>query len=120
MKPASENLELYRGDTFRRRIRLREINPDGTPGAYLDLTGTTPLAQVRTADRAPEILVTITVDLLDQSDPDTKGGLTISLEPAETAELPDVCKWDLQLTWPSGDVTTYVAGKVIPSGQVTF
>lgn len=120
MIPAKYDITLYRGDTFRRTFRIRTINEDKTPGPYADLTGCTPLAQVRSAERAPTIVETIGSVILDQTDPATLGSITISLTATQTAELADSTRWDIQLTHPNGDVHTYLAGGVTAKGQVTF
>ena len=118
MLPAKYDIkDLYRGDTYRRTFRLRFVNADDTLGDYADLTGCEPLAQIRTAVRAPEILETFDVTILDQTE--TPGGVQIELTPEQTATLPDTGRWDLQLTHPNGDVRTYLAGTVKAAGQVS-
>lgn len=117
MLPAKYDIKVYRGDTWRRVVRFRTINADGTSGAYADLTGCVPLAQVRTAAKAPDILATLVTAVLDQTA--EPGAVQIELRAVDTAELPDSARWDLQLTHPNGDVHTYLAGRVIATGQIT-
>lgn len=120
MIPATYDIELYRGDTYRKTFRIRTVTPDGEPGDYFDLTGCEPLAQVRSVVKAPTILQEFDAELLDQTDPDTVGAVRVALTGVQTADLPDNAVWDIQLTHPTDDVHTYLAGKVTAKGQVTF
>lgn len=116
--PATLNLEMYRGDTFRKWWRIRSVNVDGTSGDYLDLTGCTPLSQMRRKETS-SLLQQFTCTLGDQTDPNTVGLVTIELADDQTATLPDGAIWDFQPTHPSGDTITYLAGKVTVTGQVS-
>lgn len=117
MLPAPYDFKLYRGDTFRRVIRLRTVLEDGTLGDYADLTGCTPLAQVRVSTNAAAIIATFATSVLDQAT--NKGAVQMQLSPEQTADMPNTSRWDIQLTHPNGDVHTYLAGKIIASGQVS-
>lgn len=118
MAPAAYDLNMYQGDTFSLTLRLRATNPDGTLGAYLDLTGATPKAQVR--DGAGRLIVDLTTTLLDQTV--TPGGVRISLTHTQTAALaPGALRWDFQVTSADGTtVTTYLKGGVNVTGEVTM
>lgn len=118
MTPANVQLPLYRGDNYNATFRLRYKNPDGTSGDYLDLTGCTPLVQIRLRESSP-VLVTVAATILDQTDPATKGGVTIALTGGDTASLPTLAEWDFQLTHPDNTVLTYLAGPVVTNGQVS-
>lgn len=120
MHPAVYDIAPYRGDTFRRIIRLRLMNEDGTAGAYADLTDCTPLAQVKGAENATTPLQTFITEVLNQSIVGNLGKVRVELAPSQTADLPKKAFWDLQLTHPNGDIHTYLAGKVTPSGQISY
>ena len=50
MQPAQCDIQIYRGDYFEMTLRLREGTINGAtyaPGAYLDLTGWQPKAEIR-------------------------------------------------------------------------
>lgn len=120
--PATYDLTIYQGDTFRLPLRLRTQNPDGTFGDYIDLTGSTVKAQVRATTFATDVLAEFTAELLDQTVVDTKGSVLLSLDPTTTAGLltngaPGV--WDVQITFADGSVKTYLRGSVTVVPQVT-
>lgn len=117
MLPAPYDFKLYRGDTFRRVIRLRTVLQDGTLGDYADLTGCIPLAQVRSATTTADLIATFATSVLDQVA--NKGAVEMVLSPAQTDNLPSTSRWDIQLTHPNGDVHTYLAGKITATGQVS-
>lgn len=117
MLPVKYDLPVYRGDTFRRIVRLRTVNDDGSLGAYADLTGCTALAQIRLRETSTTALQVFAANVLDQTT--DLGSVQISLTATQTADLPDLSRWDFQLTHPNGDVHTYLAGKVSVSGQTS-
>lgn len=119
MLPATETLSLYRGDSVRLVRRFRPVLEDGTLGAYFDLTGCTPKAQIRASSTATTVLVEFTATLDDQTDPDTVGGVILEIVAGDTSALPDGAQWDMQLTHADGFVRTYIAGPVVSTGQVT-
>jgi hypothetical protein len=45
--------------------------------------------------------------------------IDLEISAAESAGLPASAKWDLQLTYPSGDVQTIVRGGVSVTGDIT-
>ena len=94
----------YRGDTGRWRFVLWA---DADKTTAVDLTGVTVAAEIR----APVTPLTCTVTL-----PNT---IDVVLAASASAALPASASWDLQLTWPSGDVTTVVGGAVQAQGEVT-
>lgn len=118
--PAIKDLDVYQGDTFELEVRLRDINADGTLGAYIDLTGSTIAAQAR-ATKATAVLATFGVTIWDQTDPDLRGGLTLTLTNTQTAALPGDTSvlWDMQRTDSQGRVRTLLAGRVLLTGEVT-
>lgn len=119
MIPGSVDITVYQGDTYTLFFRVRNQNPDGTPGAYIDLTGYVGLAQIRAKATDPDPpLATFAVTLADQVL--SRGGVTLTLTPAQTAPLPVTGGvWDVQLTAPDGSVHTYLAGNVIVLQQVS-
>jgi len=111
--PASKDFTHYRGDTFRVRMRLKDASD-----AYIDLTGYTFLCELRT-DPGDAVAETFVVSLLTQSGP-TLGGVELLLTAAETKALaPANYKWDLEVTFPGGDVQTPIGGKWVLSADVS-
>jgi len=102
-------LRLYRGDSSRWRFLLW-ADPDRT--VAVDLTGVVVGAEIRTATGATPIYpIAIAVTL-----PNT---IDLSLSATASAQVPASAIWDLQLTYPSGDVQTIVSGAVSVKGDVT-
>ena len=113
MRTACVPLVLYRGDTYRVDVLLWADSEKTQP---IDLTGATAAAEVRYAPGDPAIL-TLSCAIA------TPNTIHIELWPEAWADfdwftLMDA-KWDLQLTWPTGDVTTIIAGPVHIRADVT-
>ena len=109
--PLTYDLVYYRGDTFKRTIRLRSLNENGTPGPELDLSGCTVLSQVREYTDG-KILTTIDA----QVDPDqvtNKGQIHLVMDTTFTSYEGEVGVWDMEVTWPDTTKVTYLKGKVI-------
>jgi hypothetical protein len=104
----TQSLPFYRGDTARWQVRI--FQPGGT--LPLDLTGVIVKAEIRQNSGTTPITPVVCVVTL----PNT---IDCSLAPAATQALPASAKWDLQLTYPSGDVQTVVKGSVSVTGDVT-
>lgn len=107
-RPASYSLTLYRGDSFRVQFRLWA---DAEKTQSVDLTGVTAAAEIRGAPRSVPLLpltCTITDNVID-----------VSLTAAQTIDAPAAAYWDLQLTYPSGDIQTIVAGGVSTRSDIT-
>lgn len=123
MLPAQCDIILYRGDDFEMMLRLRTGSWDPSqakyvPGPYIDLTGWTGLAQIRATEDAAAVLAEFTVEVLNQAT--TKGGVRLLLDDADTQVLAAAAAvWDMQFTDTTGDVTTYLKGKVSLSKDVT-
>ena len=116
--PATRDITIYQGDTYTLQFRVRNLNTDGTPGTYVDLTGCTPKAQIRTSTSATTVLAEFTATLADQTT--TPGGVTLSLTAAQTAALTyGTAVWDAQVTYPSTAVQTFLQGKVTLIYEVT-
>jgi len=103
-------LTLYRGDTYHWQFTLWA---DAAKTQPVDLTGVTVKSEIRTA--AGGALVTTlacTVQAPNVILIDLSATASMSLTAAGGA-------WDLQLTYPSGDVSTILAGKVTVTMDVT-
>lgn len=113
MLPVNKNLTIYRGDSFDFDFRLREKNPDGTPGDYLDLTGATPKAQVRTSNDETSVAAEFTCSLGPEA-----GQVHLELSPEQTATLGNGV-WDVQIQFADGKIRTYLTGSVATVKEVT-
>lgn len=104
--PSKADLNLYQGDDYGAVVTVTGIQ---------DLTGYTPAAQIRTgpADTNPQVVVEIDAVLV----PPTTINLTITHD--ITVKLKGAYVWDLQVTDPSGIVTTLLAGSVTVALEVT-
>lgn len=123
MQPASQDLEIYQGDTFTFFFRLRnrvwdEETQTYIGGTYIDLTNYTGKAQIRATADDPTVLQELTVTLANQAT--LPGGVLVSLTAAQTAALPTTGGvWDVQLTSPTSEVQTFIAGRVTVTREVT-
>ncbi len=113
--PLRYDLNLYHGDTFRLGVRLRQANNT----AY-ELTGCVILAQIRRAKMVPGTLIPLSATL--DAEDDTLIWLEIENYSSiqRFPEAMSIGVWDLQITWPSGDVVTYLDGEVILEGDVSY
>jgi hypothetical protein len=102
-------LAPYRGDTHRWRFVLW-ADPGRT--VAVDLTGVVVKAEIRSAPGGSFVAALGCTVTLPQT-------IDVALTAAQSATLPPSAAWDLQLTWPSGDVQTVVKGSVTASGDVT-
>jgi hypothetical protein len=100
--PQKLDLDLYRGDT--ERFKLEVWDDDGKTQPT-DLTGVTFKAEVRDKPGGSILFATLAVS---SSAP---GTIDVAIDAATSAMLA-TGSWDLQLTYPSGDVRTIVYGKV--------
>lgn len=110
-RPASYPLSIYRGDSYRWRFAFWVDNAKTIP---MDLSGVVAAAQIRdkpdgqvmdldcSVTQPNFVDVAIGVDQWDDSGYTAFGG-----------------GWDLQLTYPSGDIVTVVAGAVKIQQDVT-
>jgi hypothetical protein len=110
MMPGSYSLAIYRGDTYAWRFTLWQ---DTDRTLAVDLTGIAVKAEIR--DRPAGTLIqalTLAVTLPNIID--------ASLTGAQTRQLPSTGgRWDLQLTDPTGWVSTILAGSVVVTGDIT-
>lgn len=109
MTPGKLNLALYRGDTYRWQFKLWMDTNKTQPA---DLTGATVKAEAREASGgAVETTFVTTVTLPNIID--------MSIDAAECGSMPETAKWDVQITYPSGDVQTILAGTIKVTDDVT-
>lgn len=102
-------LGVYRGDTYRWQFVLWA---DAARTTAIDLTGVIVAAEIRVkTGSTPVYPLACTVTLPNIID--------LELTAAQCVQLPSSGVWDLQLTYPSGDVQTVVSGAVSVRGDVT-
>lgn len=129
MIPGSLNLTgdnaIYTGDDYTLTTRIGFKANDGSK-TYMDLTGYTGKADIRSAAGSPTLIASITVTVAaDQSlTGGTRGVVTLTIPNATTAGIPvtvtpSLYKWDLQLTDTNGKKRTYLAGDVEVVADVT-
>jgi hypothetical protein len=107
MQPATLPLDVYRGDSKRLRVKL--WGPDNAP---VDLTGSVAKAQIRDRPGGKQIIDLLCFITLPNI-------VDVTLTSRDSHKLPAKGAWDLQLTYPSGDVRTPLAGPVIVTTDVT-
>ena len=118
MKPATHNIEIYRGDTYTKFIRIRSKDENGDPGPYVDLTGGTPKAQIRLNEDAVDVEAEFTATLGNQTT--FPGSIHLSLTPTQTRGLDPVNHvWDMEVTHADSSVRTYLKGSVTVIKEVT-
>ena len=111
MLPADYNLSLYKGDTGRWQFKLWA---DADKTVPVDLTGVTAEAMIR--DKVPSSSFSINLDC-SVTEPNI---IDMVLTSVQSSELPAKGVWDLQLTYPSGDVATPLKGTVTVTQDVTY
>lgn len=113
--PAYSAITIYRGDSYELQLRIRTEDPD----VYVDLTGGAPYAQIRPEPRSRQLLADFTVTMLDQTDPNTMGGLVLTLTPTETGRLSRNGAYDVRIHWPNDHIETVLAGPMTLIQDVT-
>jgi hypothetical protein len=109
--PGTLNLTIYHGDTYRWTFTLWQDAGKTIPA---DLTGVVPKAEIRVSSAGGAIITTM--DLTVQ----TPNQILAVLPTAKTALLPKSGgTYDLQLTYPNGDVQTVLSGLVTVTMDVT-
>jgi hypothetical protein len=102
MLPGNHDLRIYRRDSFRQQVDLWLDKAMTEPA---DLTGVTAKAEIRTAPRGIIIKdIGCTIILPNQ--------VHLAMSPVDTDVSTLRGVWDLQLTYPGGDVQTVLAGAV--------
>jgi hypothetical protein len=110
---------MYEGDSFMLVVRLSLQDVNTGINEPLDLTDCTFTAQIRESLVATNQLADFEIVKLDQSDPNTIGGLTMSLDAGVTTDMTSKGKYDLQGAWSDGTVKTYLRGDVMILPEVT-
>jgi hypothetical protein len=108
---AKSDLAIYQGDDWAATVAVN--NCDGTTA---DLTGYTAQAQIRTgiADQTAAVAAQLLCAVAPPNE------ISISLTSAQTTLLTQpVYRWDLQITSPTGIITTILAGAVNMQFEVT-
>ena len=109
MLPGSYALTIYRGDTARWRFVFWA---DAQHSAPFDLTGATVKSEIRDKSGGAKIVpLTCTITLPNE--------VEVVLDAQASGLVPAKGVWDLQFTWPNGDVRTMVAGAVSVTADVT-
>lgn len=111
MQPADLPFDIYRGDSYRLQLKLWDRDENGAQQP-LDLTDVLVKAEIRDRPAGTNITaLSCTVTLPNIID--------IFLFAGDSAKLPRNGVWDLQLTYPSGEVKTPLAGQVKVRDDVT-
>lgn len=110
MTPGNYPLDFYRGDSYRWNVVCWADSGKTQP---LDLSGVTPAAQIRPVEGgSPVLIITTNIQM-----PNT---VVCYLPPATSKNLMvGGGVWDLQLTYPSGDVISVLRGPVTVTADVT-
>jgi hypothetical protein len=119
MKPVSKPITIRFGDVHEILFRVRKRIWNGTAWidqGYQDLTGYSVLIQVRKSTESPDVLLTYTVILGDQTDEVNGRGVVYAKVTGEmTGSLVrslTTGKYDIQMTDPQGNTRTPVEGDV--------
>lgn len=108
MRPAKYPLALYRGDSYTWRFRFWNDLAKTEP---TDFTGCTAEAEVRNRS-AGDVIMTMTCMI-------STNEIDVVLTADDWADWAGTTgKWDLQVTYPGGEVVTYVADDVTVEGDV--
>jgi hypothetical protein len=105
--PMRVDLSIYQGDDF-----FLNVEVDDTVSS-IDLTGYTPKAEIRAVAGGPTVIATFDAVILS---PTTVG---LHLPNDQSDLLTAAAAWDVQITSPTGVVTTLAYGSVIVMKQVT-
>jgi hypothetical protein len=109
MMPGTYPLTLYRGDSYAWRFTLWDDDAMSVP---IDLTGATVAAEIRDKPSGTTIvsmLCTVT----------TPNIIDVELVADDSENVPLKGAWDLEVTFPDGQVHTMVAGPVTVTADVT-
>jgi hypothetical protein len=106
--PSDFPLSIYRGDSHRWQFRLWS---DAAKTSPVDLATATVKSEIRnSATLLTALECTVTPPNV----------IDVVLPAAASGQLPSFpVRWDLQLTWPSGEVQTPIAGSVTVQADVT-
>jgi hypothetical protein len=124
MKPATLDIEIYRGDAFSLFFRVKEIQPDTTE-IYVPLTSWTGAGQIRGSVDDTTVIASFTVTFANQTT--YPGGVLLSLTAATTSALTyagtmpmkDIGVYDIELVNDLGEPNTFLTGAVTLIKDVT-
>ena len=105
------DLNIYQGDDYSAVVT---VSSAGVPPASV-LNGYTAQAQIRQgpADDNTSIICTIATTIVSPN-------INLSIPHAQTAQLTaGPYAWDIQITSPTGQITTLLAGRVLITKEVT-
>lgn len=111
MLPAVYNLALYRGDSYAWAFRFWN---DAAKTEPTDLTGITPRASMAASEHAARVGLTCVVTLPNIVEVSLSANAWTGAE-----EKSFHGRWDLEFTFPNGDVRTVIAGAVSLTLDVT-
>jgi hypothetical protein len=106
--PQRVPLGVYRGDSHHWVLTLWSDQAATVP---IDMAGVSPKAEIR----QPGGPVVATLDCAITP----PNAITVTLAAADSAALPGLVGWDLQLTFPDGSVRTVAAGPITVTADVT-
>lgn len=107
--PGSFRLEVYRGDTKRWRFVLWQDDAKTIP---VNLAGIVVKAEIRVPGPDGALRATLTCTV-------TAPNIIDAVLPAAASAQVDNGAWDLQLTYPGGDVVTALSGPVVTTLDIT-
>lgn len=113
MTPLTRNLVIYRGDTFSLTVTFKTETLVANVLDPVDLTGATARAQIRPTADSDEVLAEFDCEVDGPT-----GTVTVTLTPEQTTDLVNGL-WDLQLTFSSGVVRTFLKGSVTTLKEIT-
>jgi hypothetical protein len=113
MMPGNFPLTIYRSDTARWSFTLWS---DAAKTIPTDLTGATAAAHIQQANTSlkPPVVLTCTI-----APPNTINMILVSDVTVGTPARGHQGRWDMQVTFPNGEVQTVLAGTVDIVGDVT-
>ncbi len=107
-RPADYPLSLYRGDSYSWLFRFWNDEAKTDPTDFTDCTAE---AEVRNR-KAGDVIMTLTCMIVDNE-------ITVVMTADDWDDwVYSTGVWDLQVTYPGGEVVTYVAGDVTIDGDV--
>lgn len=110
--PTADPIKLYRGDTSSLIFRIRDV----TTGTIQDLTGVTALMQLRPYRQNDVLLYTFNLTINHVA-----GEITMTIDADDWESINWTSGiWDLQLTYPSGDVETIATGSISVVEDVSY
>lgn len=125
MKPGTLHLDVRQGDSYAMELALSNAassDPRGlTPGDPIDLTGCKAEMQIRDAFEVVQLSLSSASTTENGSGltlGGTAGTIQIDLSPADTLTLASGV-YDLRIQFSSGEIRTYVAGRVDVTKGVT-